>query len=82
MSFLDLLQESEVAVLNSYFHLVKFPKGACILREGDPGEGCYFIDEGEALRMRLTPIQMRWSRARSRLIAPLPNGARSALTHC
>ena len=47
MSFLDLLQESEVAVLNGYFHAVKFPKGACIIREGDPGEGCYFIDEGE-----------------------------------
>ncbi len=48
MSFQDLLQESQVAVLNSYFHTVKFPKGACIMREGDPGEGCYFIDEGEA----------------------------------
>src|SRR5512136_3140102 len=47
MSFQDLLQESEVAILNSYFHTVRFPKGACILREGDPGEGCYFIDEGE-----------------------------------
>jgi acetaldehyde dehydrogenase/alcohol dehydrogenase len=47
MSFLDLLQESELAVLNGYFHAVKFPKGACIIREGDPGEGCYFIDEGE-----------------------------------
>ena len=47
MSFLDVLQEPEVAVLNSYFQAVKFPKGACILREGDPGEGCYFIDEGE-----------------------------------
>lgn len=48
MSFLDLLQESEMAVLNDYFRTVRFPKGACIMREGDPGEGCYFIDEGEA----------------------------------
>src|SRR5258706_5606005 len=47
MSFLDLLQESEITVLNDYFHDVKFPKGALIIREGDPGEGCYFIDEGE-----------------------------------
>jgi len=47
MSFLNVLQESETAVLNGYFHAVKFPKGACIIREGDPGEGCYFIDEGE-----------------------------------
>jgi len=47
MSFLDQLQESEIAVLNQYFHPVKFPKGACIIQEGDPGEGCYFIDEGE-----------------------------------
>ncbi len=47
MSFLNLLQESEIAILNDYFHEVKFPKGALILREGDPGEGCYFIDEGE-----------------------------------
>jgi acetaldehyde dehydrogenase / alcohol dehydrogenase len=47
MSFLDLLEESELSILNGYFHTVKFPKAACIMREGDPGEGCYFIDEGE-----------------------------------
>ncbi len=47
MSFMDILQESDAAILNSYFHPVNFPKGSCIIREGDPGEGCYFIDEGE-----------------------------------
>ena len=47
MSFLDLLNDSETAILRGYFQPVKFPKGACIIREGDPGEGCYFIDEGE-----------------------------------
>ena len=47
MSFINALQESEVAILNTYFHPVNFPKGACILREGDPGEGCYFLDSGD-----------------------------------
>jgi len=47
MSFLDVLGEAEKAILNGYFQPVKFSKGTCILREGDPGEGCYFIDEGE-----------------------------------
>jgi acetaldehyde dehydrogenase/alcohol dehydrogenase len=47
MSFLKTLQEAELAIVNTHFHPVRFPKGACILREGDPGEGCYLIDEGE-----------------------------------
>jgi CRP-like cAMP-binding protein len=47
MSFLNLLNESELSILDQYFRPAKFPKGAYILREGDPGEGCYFLDEGE-----------------------------------
>ena len=47
MSFLDTLSESETAIVNQYFHPVTFPKEACIMQEGEPGEGCYLIDKGE-----------------------------------
>ena len=47
MSFLNTLSESEIAIINEYLHPVNFPAGACIMREGEPGEGCYFIDKGE-----------------------------------
>jgi len=47
MSFLDTLSEPEIAIVNKYFHPVDFPAGACIMQEGESGEGCYLIDKGE-----------------------------------
>lgn len=47
MQFLDILKEEELGgVLEKYLVPVRFPRDACIMREGDPGEGCYIIDEG------------------------------------
>jgi acetaldehyde dehydrogenase/alcohol dehydrogenase len=47
MSFLDVLQADELGgALEKYLVPVKFPKNACIMRQGDMGEGCYIIDEG------------------------------------
>lgn len=47
MPFLDILKEEELGgVLEKYLVPVRFPRDACIMREGDPGEGCYIIDEG------------------------------------
>ncbi|MCK4793923.1 MAG: aldehyde dehydrogenase family protein [Desulfobacteraceae bacterium] len=47
MPFLDILKEEELGgVLEKYLVPVRFPRDACIMRQGDPGEGCYIIDEG------------------------------------
>ena len=47
MPFLDILKEEELGgVLEKYLAPVRFPRDACIMRQGDPGEGCYIIDEG------------------------------------
>lgn len=47
MPFLDILKEEELGgVLQKYLVPVRFPRDACIMRQGDPGEGCYIIDEG------------------------------------
>ena len=47
MPFLDILKEEELGgVLEKYLVPVRFPQDACIMRQGDPGEGCYIIDEG------------------------------------
>jgi hypothetical protein len=53
MSFLDSLTPAEVATVESYFHPVSFPKEACIMEIGEPGNGCYLIDSGE-IRLELT----------------------------
>jgi CRP-like cAMP-binding protein len=47
MSFLDSLTPSECAIVDQYLHLHHFSKGDLILRQADPGDGCYLIDEGE-----------------------------------
>jgi acyl-CoA reductase-like NAD-dependent aldehyde dehydrogenase len=47
MSFLESLAPSDRSTLEQFFQPVRFSKGDLILRQGDPGDGCYVIDEGE-----------------------------------
>jgi acyl-CoA reductase-like NAD-dependent aldehyde dehydrogenase len=47
MSFLESLDPSDRSTLEQFFQPVRFSKGDLILRQGDPGDGCYLIDEGE-----------------------------------
>jgi len=46
MSFLSELQGEELAIFEKYVSSAQFPRNSCILHEGDPGDGCYIIDEG------------------------------------
>jgi CRP-like cAMP-binding protein len=47
MSFLDSLKPTDRSIVDQYLHPLRFLKGDLILRQGDPGDGCYLIDEGE-----------------------------------
>ncbi len=47
MSFIESLDPADRATLEQFFQPVRFSKGDLILRQGDPGDGCYLIDEGE-----------------------------------
>ena len=53
MTFLDSLGPDDRAIVESFFQPVHFPKDACIMEYGDPGNGCYLIDSGE-VRLELT----------------------------
>ena len=52
MSFLNALRDEELAIFERYVNPVRFPQNSCIMREGDPGDGCYIIDEG-TIRLEL-----------------------------
>jgi len=56
MSFLSALQGEEIAVFEKYLVPAQFPRGACIMVEGDPGDGCYMIDEG-VVRLELKNVE-------------------------
>jgi len=56
MSFLSALQAEELAVFEKYLLPTQFPHGACIMNEGDPGDGCYIIDEG-TVRLELKNVE-------------------------
>lgn len=47
MALLDSLQPDERAVVEKYLEPVLFPKSSLIVEQGSPGDGCYFIDEGQ-----------------------------------
>ncbi|MDY6912573.1 MAG: aldehyde dehydrogenase family protein, partial [Chloroflexota bacterium] len=49
---LSALQGEELAIFEKYVSPVQFPHDSCIIREGDPGDGCYIIDEG-TIRLEL-----------------------------
>ena len=56
MSFLNVLQVEELALVEAYLEPVHFPQNTCILQEGDPGDGCYIIDEGE-IRLEVRSLE-------------------------
>ena len=56
MSFLSALQGEELAIFEKYIAPVQFPRNSCIIREGDPGDGCYIIDEG-TIRLELHSVE-------------------------
>jgi len=56
MSFVSALQGEELAVFEKYLLPTQFPRGACIMNEGDPGDGCYIIDEG-TVRLELKNVE-------------------------
>jgi acyl-CoA reductase-like NAD-dependent aldehyde dehydrogenase len=55
MTFLDSLDPADQALLQTYFQPVSFPKDACILQAGEPGNGCYLIDAGEVRLELVSP---------------------------
>ena len=56
MTFLDVLEPQERALIETYLRPVRFRQGDCIIRQGDPGDGCYLIDEGE-VRLELLDVE-------------------------
>lgn len=56
MPFLSALQGEELGIFEQYLSPVQFPRNSCIMREGDPGDGCYVIDEG-TIRLELQNVE-------------------------
>jgi acyl-CoA reductase-like NAD-dependent aldehyde dehydrogenase len=56
MPFLSALQGEEHVILEKYLSPVRFSRNSCIMREGDPGDGCYIIDEG-TIRLELQNVE-------------------------
>jgi acyl-CoA reductase-like NAD-dependent aldehyde dehydrogenase len=56
MSFLSALQGEEIVVFEKYLVPTEFLRGACIMVEGDPGDGCYIVDEG-VVRLELKNVE-------------------------
>jgi acyl-CoA reductase-like NAD-dependent aldehyde dehydrogenase len=56
MSFLSALQGEELAIFEKYVCPAQFPRNSCIIREGDPGDGCYIIDGG-TIRLELKNVE-------------------------
>ena len=56
MSFLSALQGEELTIFEKYVVPVQFPRNSCIMCEGEPGDGCYVIDEG-TVRLELQSVE-------------------------
>jgi len=56
MSFLSALQGEEFAIFEKYLLPVQFTRNSCLIREDDPGDGCYIIDEG-TIRLELKNVE-------------------------
>ena len=56
MSFLSALHGEEFAIFEKYLLPVQFTRNSCLIREGDPGNGCYIIDEG-TIRLELKNVE-------------------------
>jgi acyl-CoA reductase-like NAD-dependent aldehyde dehydrogenase len=46
MTFLDVLQPDEQAIVENNLEVTFFPKDTCIIEQGSEGNGCYLIDQG------------------------------------
>lgn len=46
MSLFDELESGAREVVGRCLHPVQFAKGQCLMRAGEPGDGCYLIDDG------------------------------------
>ena len=40
-------EEADISGLEPHLETVEFPLGSCLMREGSPGDACYFIVSGE-----------------------------------
>ncbi len=49
MSFLETLDPQEQAIVQQYFQPVHFQEGDCLVRQGDPGDGCYLSNRNRKL---------------------------------
>ncbi len=47
MPYSSSLNDQEVSVFNKYVTEINFPRGARIIKQGDPGDGCYIIGTGK-----------------------------------
>ena len=56
MPFLNALQGEELAIFERHILSVQFPENSCIIREDDPGDGCYIIDKG-TIRLELKNME-------------------------
>lgn len=41
------LEDAGISGLEPYLETVQFRRGACLMREGSPGDACYLIVSGE-----------------------------------
>lgn len=55
VDFFSQLDPRAQAAVARYLEPMRFPKGECLMREGDPGDGCYLVDEGE-VRLEIRPV--------------------------
>ena len=56
MNFLSKLSPDERGAIDRFLKAVVFPKGTCIIKQGDEGDGCYLIDAGE-VRLELAHVE-------------------------
>ena len=56
MNFLTKLSPAEWSEIERFLKVVVFPKGTCILKQGDDGDGCFLIDAGE-VRLELAHVE-------------------------
>ncbi len=52
LPFLNTLSAPQLKIVAASFQPICFSKNSCIIRAGDPGEGCYLIEQGQ-IRLEL-----------------------------
>ena len=56
MNLFDTLDSDVQEIIQRYLFPVRFPKGQCLMQEGDAGDGCYLIDSGVVRPARLSVL--------------------------